>query len=265
MKINQLIPVRKRIFIGLLSASILCAGLILAGIWHLALNPHRTFWDQVLLLGLAGILLGGLVVAAFGIGGMVVTILYARDITVLHGPMHVAINIFFPVALALGRVFNIDQDRIKSSFIEVNNYLVRSKALKLFPEQVLLLAPHCLQKSNCPHKITTDVDNCQRCGGCVVCDLLDLRDRYGIKVGMATGGTLARKYVREYHPRAIVAIACERDLTSGIQDSDSIPVLGVTNERPFGPCFNTCIRVSVVEEAVRFFLKDQTGWPERPG
>jgi len=29
---------------------------------------------------------------------------------------------------------------------------------------------------------------------------------------MAAGGTLARKYVQEYRPHAIVAIACERDL-----------------------------------------------------
>lgn len=258
MKVNQFVPVRKRIFIGLLSASILCAALVLAGIWHLVLTPHRTFFDRILLMGLAGILVGGIAVAAFGIGGMILTILYAKDITILHRPIHVAVNIFFPVALALGRFFNIDKDRIKSSFIEVNNYLVRSKALKLPPSQVLLLAPHCLQNSDCPHKITVNVDNCQRCGRCVISELLDLRDRYGIKIGIATGGTLARKYVREYRPRAIVAIACERDLTSGIQDSDPIPVLGIVNVRPFGPCFNTCIEVSKVEEAICFFLKSQS-------
>lgn len=257
MKVRSFIPVRKRLFIGLLSASILGAGLLLAGIWYLALNPSRTLFHQVLLLALAGLLVGGMVVAGFGIGGIVLTILYARDITALHGPMRVAVNIFFPIALALGRVFHIDKDRIKSSFIEVNNHLVRSKALKLLPAQVLLLAPHCLQKSDCPHKITVNVDNCRRCGGCVVSELLELRDKYGIKMGMATGGTLARKFVQEYRPRAIVAIACERDLTSGIQDSNPIPVLGVTNERPFGPCFNTRIKVPKVEEAIRFFLKEE--------
>lgn len=257
MKVSKFLPVRKRLFIGLLGASILGAGLLLIGIWYLAVNPSRTIFDQILLLTLAGLLVGGMVVAGFGIGGIVLTILYARDITALHGPMRVAVNIFFPISLAIGRVFNIDKDRIKSSFIEVNNHLVRSKALQLPPAQILLLAPHCLQKSDCPYKITVNIDNCQRCGGCVVSKLLDLRDKYGIKVGMATGGTLARKFVQEYHPRAIVAIACERDLTSGIQDSNPIPVLGVTNERPFGPCFNTQIKIPKVEEAIHFFLRDK--------
>lgn len=256
VSVGSFIPVRKRLFIALLGASLLTAVLLLAGIWHLAVNPGRTLFDRALLFSLAGLLVGGLVVTAFGVGGIILTILYARDISALNGPIRIAVNIFFPVALALGRVFKIDRDKIKSSFIEVNNHLVKSKSLRLLPAQVLLLAPHCLQKSDCPYKITVDIDNCRRCGGCPVTDLLDLRDRYGINVGMATGGTLARKFVRDYHPRAIVAIACERDLTSGIQDSNPIPVLGVTNERPFGPCFNTRITVPRVEEAIAFFLKD---------
>lgn len=254
MFVSNLIPVRKRLFIGLLAVSLVAAVLFLGGIYYLATNPDRTAVNQILLFILAGMLLGGMLIAAFGIGGMVLTILYARDIHALHGPMRVAISLFFPIVLTLGRIFHIDVDRIKSSFIEVNNHLVRSKELKILPGQLLLLAPHCLQNSDCPHKITVDINNCRRCGNCPIKSLLDLRDLYGINVGIATGGTLARKFVQEYRPRAIVAIACERDLTSGIQDSNPLPVLGVTNERPFGPCFNTNITLSKVEEAVCFFI-----------
>jgi len=250
-------PVRKRLFIGLLSASLLGACLLLTAIWYIMTDPVRSVFDQVLLLILGVFLLGGIIVAGFGVGGIVLTIIYAKDISAFRGPMRVALNIFFPLALFLGRSFHIEKDRIKNSFIEVNNFLVRSKVLNLLPKQVLLLVPHCLQKSECPHKITVDINNCQRCGGCVVSDLLNLRDKYGFNIGMATGGTLARKFVREYHPRGIVAVACERDLTSGIQDSNPIPVLGVTNERPFGPCFNTRVKLPKVEEAICFFINQR--------
>lgn len=258
MLVSNLIPVRKRLFIGLLAISLLAAVLFLGGIYYLATNPDRTAFNQILLLTLAGIMFGGMLIAAFGIGGMVLTILYARDINALHGPMRVAVSLFFPIVLTLGKVFHIDVDMIKSSFIEVNNHLVRSKELNVLPGQLLLLAPHCLQNSDCPHKITVDINNCRRCGKCPVSSLLDLRERYGINVGIATGGTLARKFVQEYRPRAIVAIACERDLTSGIQDSNPLPVLGVTNERPYGPCFNTNISLDKVNEAVSFFINDGT-------
>lgn len=249
--------VRKRLFVGLISAGLIGSGLLLAAIWYFVANPSRSMLHQALLLALGIMLVGGIVVASFGVGGIILSILYARDISALKGPIRVAVNIFFPLALALGRFFHIDKDRIKHSYIEVNNFLVKSKALRLSPGQILLLAPHCLQKSDCPYKITVKIDNCHRCGGCAVNDLLELRDKYGINMGMATGGTLARKFVRDYRPRGIVAIACERDLTSGIQDSTPIPVLGVTNERPFGPCFNTQIKLPLVEEAICFLIKDK--------
>jgi hypothetical protein len=255
--VNNFIPARKRLFVGLLGASVLGAAFLLAGIWFLAVNPARTIFDQALLLILAWLLIAGVVIAAFGIGGIVLTILYSKDITAFHGPMRVAVNLFFPLVLIIGKMFHIDSDKIKSSFVETNNDLVRSRALKVKPSQILLLVPHCLQNNDCPHKITVKIDNCLRCGDCPVKGLLELRDSYGINIGMAAGGTLARKYVQEYRPRAIVAIACERDLTSGILDTNPIPVLGVTNERPYGPCFNTQVKTAGVEDAIRFFINEK--------
>ncbi len=70
---------------------------------------------------------------------------------------------------------------------------------------------------------------------------------------MATGGTLARKIVLDARPEAIVAVACERDLSSGIVDTFPMPVMGISNERPFGPCFNTRVDLEKVKEAIRFF------------
>ena len=48
----------------------------------------------------------------------------------------------------------------------------------------------------------------------------------------------------------------ERDLTSGIQDVFPLPVLGVLNERPFGPCFNTRVDINKLEAAILAFMED---------
>jgi hypothetical protein len=63
--------------------------------------------------------------------------------------------------------------------------------------------------------------------------------------------------VMQARPKAIVAVACERDLTSGIQDVFPVPVLGVFNERPFGPCFNTRVDMEKVEAAILSFMTDE--------
>ncbi|CCO07184.1 DUF116 domain-containing protein [Desulforamulus hydrothermalis] len=245
--------VRKRLFLGLLVASLLVVGLLAGTVWYLLYHP-TTLLHQVILIAVVGLVILAILAVGFGIGGIVLTIWLAQTIRPLQPLMRVAMSALFPFAIGLGRLFKIDTDKIKNSFIEVNNELVRTNQQALRPEQILLLAPHCLQESHCPHKVTHDINNCRRCGKCKVADLLMLRDKYGIRVGVATGGTLARKFVKEYRPRAIVAVACERDLASGIQDCSPIPVLGVLNDRPYGPCFNTSVNIAGVSRAVEFFL-----------
>lgn len=254
--------VRKRLFIGLLTASIIVVGLIMFTIWYLLYHP-ASIYHQAVLIGVVTMVILAVILVSFGLGGIVLTIWLAQNIGFLQPLMRVAMSTLFPFAIILGRIFKIDQDKIKNSFIEVNNELVRASQVPLEPSQILLLAPHCLQNNNCPYKVTNNINNCKRCGNCSVTELLSLRDRYGINVGVATGGTLARKYVKEYRPKAIVAIACERDLASGIQDCSPIPVLGVLNERPFGPCYNTSVSTPMVIRAIEFFLRD--GQDERKG
>ena len=77
----------------------------------------------------------------------------------------------FPVALLVGKLLRVDRDSILRSFIAVNNYLVRSKQVNLPGQKVMILAPHCLQHAECPHKITIDVANCKQCGKCKIGEL----------------------------------------------------------------------------------------------
>ena len=81
-----------------------------------------------------------------------------------------------------------------------------------------------------------------------------LSEKYHVPVSVATGGTLARKIVVEKKSEIIIGVACERDLTSGIQDSYPIPVLGVLNRRPFGPCLNTDVDLELVEKGILTLL-----------
>ena len=245
---------RKRLFIGLLGISLAVVGLLAVAIWYLIFSPEQSVFYKIVLLLLAVGLFAVILLAGFGLAGIVLTIIRSRPFAPFQGPMRVALNTFFPLVLVLGRIFRIDLDRIKRSFIEVNNNLVQAREIHIKPHQLLLLAPHCLQNSTCAHKVAGNIDNCHRCGLCSVNSILELRDRYGIRVGMATGGTLARKYIVDYRPRAIVAIACERDLTSGILDANPIPVLGVTNLRPNGPCHNTDFSLKHLEQAIHFFI-----------
>jgi hypothetical protein len=242
---------KQNLFIRLSFLGIVFLGLVLLGFWYLT-QPrlHQIFPHLPVIVGLA---LLGFFLAVVGLFTLIV--LSSRFQKDWVSAKKITVRILFPLASTLGRLFGIEADAIRSSFIEMNNSLVKASARLVGGDSLLLLLPHCLQNFDCPHRVTSEVRNCRRCGGCEITDLIDVCDTCGVKMSIATGGTLARRVIVETRPKAIVAVACERDLTSGIQDAYPIPVMGVLNERPFGPCRNTRVDIAAVREAIDFFLE----------
>jgi hypothetical protein len=154
--------------------------------------------------------------------------------------------------LALAGLLGIDRQKVQRAYAYLNNSIVFSREINLEPREVLLLLPHCIQNNRCRHRITGNIDNCRKCGACPVGSMLDIRDKYGINTAVVPGGTLARKAIKDLRPKAVVAVACERDLCSGIHDARFVPVVGIINERPHGPCFNTGVDIDRVEKAIKF-------------
>jgi len=125
---------------------------------------------------------------------------------------------------------------------------------KYTPDKTLILIPHCLQNHECPRRLTFDPDVCDRCGKCTIGKLLDLRDRFGTRFAIASGGTSARRIVEDSRPTLIVAVACPVDLSLGILDVHPVTVVGVLNEWRNGPCFDTWVNTTEVEAALELFL-----------
>jgi uncharacterized protein len=193
----------------------------------------------------------------FLIGGgltLIFTILRGKNLFFNRRIRGVVIRFLFPMLVVMGKLIGISKDQVRRSFIEINNQLVLNETKKVKPEKLLILLPHCLQFHDCQVRITGDIGNCKKCGKCKIKDLAGITERYHVPVSVATGGTLARRIVVEKRPDIIIGVACERDLTSGIQDSFPIPVYGILNKRPFGPCYDTDIDIDMVERAVKVFL-----------
>ena len=87
--------------------------------------------------------------------------------------------------------------------------------------------------------------------------------KYGVPVFVATRGQLARRVIRERRPRAVVAVACERDMVSGLHDvAGKVPVLGLTMTLPSGPCKDAAARSRAaggVGQGVRGLAKGEKG------
>ena len=147
-----------------------------------------------------------------------------------------AINFLLNLALGFGQLVGIPRDRIVNSFLKVHNILLRLKRNRLNPQELLVLLPRCLRK-----------DYFERLG--------KLKDLYKFNMFTVGGGTQARMKIRSLMPRAIIAVACERDLLSGfVEINPKIPVIGFPNTRPEGPCMNTEIDLEQIELTIRQVL-----------
>ncbi len=207
-----------------------------------------------LLMSLLILFLGLLLIVSAGVVLLVLTLFKGREILFLYRMRGLMVKIIYPLTLFLGSLFRIPKEKIQESFVEVNNQLIRSRRFKVKHDRLLLLMPHCIQNNECRMRVTGDIRNCERCGECGIPELIDLGDQYGVDIFVATGGTLARRLIEEKKPQAVVAVACKRDLTSGIVDSYPLPVLGILNERPYGPCVNTVFDLQKVTDAIRHFV-----------
>jgi hypothetical protein len=193
-----------------------------------------------------------------GLSLITMTALFGVDLLYPHGKASITVKVLFPIAATLAQFCGIDRNRLRTSFVKVNNALTIAQRNRIKGDRILILLPHCLQIDICNRKLTSNVTNCVRCGKCAVGQLVELGEKYGLHMEVVNGGTLARRRVATFKPSGIVAVACERDLTFGIQDAHPVPVFGVINDRPNGPCVNTCVDMAMVEEAVKFFQNSKS-------
>ena len=246
---------KKRVFIFLLLATcllLLGVAFLLWWVPYVGLGNIHEFLPLIL-----AVLLGGVVLVSLGAClTLVFTIIRGKNLFFNRRIRGVVIRVLFPLLVGVGKCFGIQKSEIRRSFVAINNQLVMAEAQKVKPEKMLILLPHCLQNHNCAVRITGNVQNCKACGKCRIKDLAALSDKYHVHVAVATGGTLARKIVVDKRPEIIIAVACERDLTSGIQDAYPIPVFGIFNRRPFGPCYDTDVDIDLVEKGLKSFLDD---------
>ena len=128
------------------------------------------------------------------------------------------------------------RDWVENAAVKVYNALVLERNRKVGKGELLLLIPRCLSRA------TLD-------------GVLQVAGKYDVPVFVATRGQLARRVIRERRPRAVVAVACERDMVSGLHDvAGKVPVLGLTMTLPSGPCKDALLDLNQLEEWVKAYV-----------
>lgn len=224
----------KRLFLGLSMLVIILLAVSLLFAWFLIeprinqLNSRLAHYCQYLIFVVIFVLLIVFLQT-------VLSIIFHRNLLIRIKNKDFSITFLTPLILALGKKFGISYDRMGNSFIKVSNSLIMTTKWKISQSKIIILLPRCLRRP-------------------IQKQIISIANKYQCAIFTVPGGELARKIIAEQKPLAVIGIACERDLLSGIRDVHHIPVIGIPNQRPEGPCKNTTVDYKIIEDAVKFFL-----------
>jgi hypothetical protein len=217
------------------SAAALTATLAIGAIGLFLLGPRLALLHPLIPPTLWAVLAAG--AAVFWVWWAILFLSYRTGRALLperlaeRGPFLRLMRVTSRVAERFGR-----RDWVENAAVKVYNALALLRGRKVGTGELLLLIPRCLSKE------TLD-------------GVLGVAGRYGVPVFVATRGQLARRVIRERRPRAVVAVACERDMVSGLHDvAGKVPVLGLTMTLPAGPCKDALLDLTKLEDWVKAYV-----------
>jgi hypothetical protein len=141
------------------------------------------------------------------------------------------------LASRVGEVFGVQRDWTDNAAIAVYNRLAWAREWRVRANEMLILIPRCLSRS-------------------ALEGVMEIAKRHDVATFVATRGAYARQAIRERRPKAVVAVACERDMVSGLRDvAGRLPVLGLTMQLPNGPCKDASLDLAQMEAFVRKYLR----------
>lgn len=137
----------------------------------------------------------------------------------------------------VGEMFGVQRDWTDNAAVAVYNRLAWAREWRVRANELLILIPRCLSRA-------------------ALEGVMDIARRHNVATFVATRGAYARQAIRERRPRAVVAVACERDMVSGLHDvAGRLPVLGLTMQLPNGPCKDASLDLAQMEAFVRKYLR----------
>ena len=226
---------QKRVYFSILFLALVIFGGLLGFAFYLILPRLSQFYDWLpYVIGSLFLIIWLILFVWYFL--ILITVLTGREIGQLQIKMKHLMLKSLPWVFRLGLKLGMNRDRLSNSIIKVSNAIIGINRDPISPRQLLVLLPRCLQKE-------------------LIEKIKNYSTSKGIQVFIVSGGSKARAIISNEHPKGIIGVACERDLLSGIKEIlPQIPVIGIPNIRPEGPCKNTMIEMNDFIVAIQCFL-----------
>jgi hypothetical protein len=142
----------------------------------------------------------------------------------------------------LANKVGVDEKELFELYVQTKNRAQMEKfAATSFDERIILL-PRCMRAANCPAEIGKNGYECKQCGKCAATEITKATKQLGYKGAfMLPGGSLAKSIISKMKPKAVIGVACAKELVMGICMCERFGVFVQGVELLKDGCINTLV------------------------
>jgi uncharacterized protein len=164
---------------------------------------------------------------------------------------------FFKINLDDNSFTNIEVAKVDIMIAQLRTMLNEDKFRKTPISDRAIFLPQCLRSPRCPAPTLPEGLQCIKCGKCGLYLLKEHSEKIGYRFFIAPGGTLIKRMVKKYKPKAVLGVGCPHELKEGtaLMEAYGLPSIGVQLKRD--GCYNTRIDVREYMNAIYLGIEDK--------
>ncbi|MFX1519526.1 MAG: DUF116 domain-containing protein [Promethearchaeota archaeon] len=148
--------------------------------------------------------------------------------------------------------FGVDETEVLALFNQIKNEAYRDIFLSIPYSERIILFPQCLRHPDCEAKSDKWGYTCAECGRCGIARVKKLAGELGYsKYFIIRGGSIIEEIFEKYRPKAVVGIACNKEIFLGNLVCEKYGVITQSVCLTREGCYNTDADFNQVEKCVR--------------
>ena len=125
------------------------------------------------------------------------------------------------------RLIGLKPENVEKLYLDFKNDYYREKFRTIEPENKIVFLPQCLRKTTCKASLDEEGYHCIKCENHTECKVHAIKAKaegLGYRVFVCPGGSMIAKIILKYRPKAIMGVACIKEIIMAGEDAEQIRI-----------------------------------------
>jgi len=153
----------------------------------------------------------------------------------------------------IGRTLGLSEAMIQFTHIEIRNSVYEPEYKKIPYSERIVFLPHCTRNTKvCKATVDEEGIHCKNCGACAIDSVTKIAKELGyMGVFTAHGGSMVKKIITKYNPKAVVGVCCFPEALMGIEGVKALGKIPQAVLLLNDGCQNTVMNLPLLREKMQ--------------